>query len=143
MAQNDFRGMRGVPWPEQRESTVAPWPKTEQSSSELVGKALGSSVFDGKSSGSKRGPLRTHLGGYRGSGRSRERRATQTADGSFPEHFGDLRRVAQSMNSRGVRLSGIAITLRGSARGLQLPESNGTRQWWRRLVSVFSGKIRN
>jgi len=40
----------------------------EQSSSELVEKALGSSVFDGKSSGSKRGPLRTHLGGYRSSG---------------------------------------------------------------------------
>ena len=34
----------------------------EQSSPELLEKALGSSVFDGKSSGSKRGPSRTHLG---------------------------------------------------------------------------------
>jgi len=65
----------------------------EQSLPELVETALGSSVFDGKSSGSKKGPSRTHLGGYRSSGRSQERRTLKTVDGSFPEHFDDLRRV--------------------------------------------------
>jgi len=106
----------------------------EQSSPELVEKALGSSVFDGKSSGSKRGPLRTHLGGYRSSGRSQERRATQTADGSFPEHFGDLRRVTQSMNSRGVRLRGFANAAQSSVERLRWPGDKGRRNRQRRAA---------
>ena len=54
----------------------------EPSSPEMVEKALGSSVFDGKGSESKRGPSRTHLGCYWSSGDLGEGTRRKTADGS-------------------------------------------------------------
>jgi len=54
----------------------------ERSSPEMVEKALGSSVFDGKGIGSKRGPSQTHLGCYRSSGDLGGGTRRKTADGS-------------------------------------------------------------
>ena len=82
-----------------------------EGSPEFGEKTLGSSVFDGKSSGSKRDPTRTHLGGYRSSGRPRERRATQTAGGGVCCKFGDRYWLNQNTRERKRELGDLVGTL--------------------------------